>query len=212
MSLEFQNQISIQPTEESGGGGGGGTPSVGIPREVTAQGVLQIPTDLTSWSLPKGATSVGAYALNNAFRGCASLTDVDLSNLISITGNQGLNSAFYGCTNLTSIDFSNLETADVDYALYNICYGCTSLTTVTFPKLKSINASRVFQTAFQGCTSLTDVYFPALTTTSCGSNTSIFMNMLYQTTATAHFPSNTLNYIPQNDISGRVAFDLPATT
>lgn len=44
MTLEFQNQISIQPTDESGGGGGGGTSGVGVgtmlPQEIKFTGLV----------------------------------------------------------------------------------------------------------------------------------------------------------------------------
>jgi hypothetical protein len=79
-----------------------------------------------------------------AFRGCTSLTEINLSNSLTSIGG----SAFYGCTNLTEINLPNSLTSIGGLAFQ----GCTSLTEINLPNsLTSIGGS-----AFQGCTNLTN--------------------------------------------------------
>ena len=86
---------------------GGGT---GIPREVSQQGVYQMPTESFTFSLPSNATDVGNYGLYYAFYGCTGLTSVDLSSLTTVSGSYGLRYAFRSCTGLTDIYFRALTT------------------------------------------------------------------------------------------------------
>ena len=175
------------------------TGGIGIPREVSQQGVYQMPASSFTFSLPSNATDVGSYALYYAFNSCTSLTSVDLSALTTVSGSKGLQYAFYGCAGLTSVDLSSLSTVSGSYALFN---------------------------AFQNCTGLTDIYFRALTTTSFGSTyKNQFSSMLSSTgttkTHTLHFPSNLQSTI--SGLSGypnfggtsgyvTLSFDLPATS
>lgn len=161
MGLEFKDTIHIQPTEESGGGGGG-TPSVGIPRELTAQGVLQMPLSVTSYKLPEGVTDVGDYAL------CY---------------------AFYRCANLASVDFTGLTDLSGDHAMY-MAFTRTGVTTLNFPDLKTITGSMALAYAFDG-SAVTSVYFPALTSIG-NDNINQFASMLLEIdhNCTVHFPSN----------------------
>ena len=198
---------------------------LGIPREVSAQGVYQVPTSSFIFSLPSNATDVGDYALYYAFYYCKGLTSIDLSSLTTVSGNRGLACAFYGCTGLTSIDLSSLATVSGSSAFYNAFQGCTGLTSVDLFSLTTVSGNGGFSGAFRDCTGLTDIYFRALTTTSFGSYTNQFSSMLAGTgttkTHTLHFPSNL-----QSTISGlqgypnfggtagyvTCLFDLPATS
>lgn len=184
---------------------------VGITREVSAQGVYQMPANSFTFSLPSNATDVGDNGLSYAFRGCTSLTSVDLSSLTTVSGYMGLydafqnctgltsvdlsslttvsgnstlNYAFYGCTSLTSVDLSSLTTVSGEYGLANAFSGCTGLTSVSFPSLTTVSGNNALNNAFWGCTGLTDVYFPALTTTSFGSYKNQFNNMMANTGTT----------------------------
>lgn len=100
-------------------------------------------------------------------------------------------------------------------------YGCTSLTSVDLSSLTTISGSNAMYFAFRGCTSLTSLSFPALTSTSFGSYTNQFNNMLYGVAnCTVHFPSNLQSVIGSwpdvtagfGGTSTTVLFDLPATT
>lgn len=160
MTLEFQNQINIQPTEE-GGGGGGGSDSIGIPRELN-NGVLQMPSG--SFSLPTGTTDLGDFALYYAFAYASGITSVDLSKLTTISGQHGLSSAFYHA-GVQNVDISNLVTITGDYGMNSTFNTNPNLQTVEFPKLVSIG-KRAFSNAFSFCSGLTSLSFPELTTIS----------------------------------------------
>ena len=257
----------------SGGGGG-----VGITREVSANGVYQMPANSFTFSLPSNATDISTSAMQYAFQNCTSLTSVDLSSLTTVSSNYAFNNAFNGCTGLTSVDLSSLTTVTGGYSLYNafrgctsltnldlsslttlsgvdgnnslqfIFYGCTSLTSVDLSSLTTVSSASAFINAFNGCTGLTSVdlsslttvsghacfsrifsgctslttlSFPALTSTSFGSETTQFNNMLQGVTGcTVHFPSNLQSVIGSwSDVTAgfggtntTVLFDLTATT
>lgn len=167
--------------------------SLGIPREVSAEGVYQSPTNLFTFSLPSNVVGIGSYGLYYALQYTTSLTSVDLHQIISL-GNRALQSAFNSCPNLTSVDFSSLSI---------------------------INGTNCFSSAFSYCTSLTTLSFPALTSTSFGSYTNQFNGMLLGVTGcTVHFPSNLQSVIGSwssvtSGFSGTnttVLFDLTATS
>lgn len=163
MTLEFQNQINIQPTEESGGGGGGGSDFIGIPRELN-NGVLQMPSTPTTYTLPKGVTDIGDFAMYYAFAYASGITSVDLSKLTTISGQHGLSSAFYHA-GVQNVDISNLVTITGDYGMNSTFNTNPNLQTVEFPKLVSIG-KRAFSNAFSFCSGLTSLSFPELTTIS----------------------------------------------
>lgn len=244
MSLEFQNQINIQPTEESGGGGGS-TPSsdaIGIPRELSAQGTLIMPTNMTTFELPEEVTELGNGALNYAFpydanlltadlsniqtvgyhglyytfQGCTNLTSIDLSGLTTINGVAGCYGMCSGCSSLTSIDISNLTTASTENALSYFFSGCTSITTMTFPKLQNINGNQALSSIFNNCTALTTVNFPALKASSFTTYTNQFTGAFTGcSNVHVHFPSNLQGKFSTTGLGGnniRIAYDLPATT
>ena len=196
-----------------------GSESAGIPREVSSAGMYRMPSDNFTFSLPANATSIGSYALYYAFYNCTGLTSVDLSSLTTVpgsyalanafynctgltsvglssltrvTGSYGLYCAFYGCTGLTSVDLSSLTTVSGSNALANAFYGCTGLTSVDLSSLTGLAGTSALSYAFRNCTRLTSLSFPALTTSSFGSRTNQFSNMLYGVRGcTVHFPAST---------------------
>jgi hypothetical protein len=220
---------------------------LGIPLELSAQGVLQKPTKPFTWK--SQGTSIKDYGLYYAFYNCTGLTSVDLSSVTTLSGIYGsafeyafarckslttvnlsglnalnvqysLRSAFLGCTSLTTVDLSGLTSITGGQELQEAFKGCTSLATMSFPSLTTLRASYTFLNAFQSCTSLTSVSFPALTSTSFGSYTNQFNNMLVGVTGcTVHFPSNLQSVIGSwSDVTSgfsgtntTVLFDLPAT-
>ena len=143
-----------------------GSGGVGIKREVSAQGVYQMPTSSFTFALPSNATDVGSYALYYAFSGCTGLTTVDLSSLTTVSGSYALQQAFNGCTGLTSLDLSSLTTVSGSYALQQAFNGCTGLTTVDLSSLTTVSGSNTLYRAFSDCTDLTTVDLSSLTTVS----------------------------------------------
>lgn len=126
----------------------------------------------------------------DAFTDCTSLTSIGLSSLATISGTSSFGNAFYGCTSLTTVDLSSLTTASGYRCLSYAFRGCTSLTSVDLSSLADISGQYALTSAFQDCTSLASLSFPALTTTSFGSYTNQFDNMLKNVVGcTVHFPA-----------------------
>ena len=205
----------------SEGGGGSSSDFVGIPREVTSDGVFGFPIENFTFTLPSNAKNVSTYALRYAFQECTSLTSVDLSNLSTISGKYALGYAFYKCTSLTSVNLSSLSTISDSYALECAFQECTSLTSVDLSNLSTISGNYALRYAFSSCTNLKELSFPALTSESFGSTTNQFDYMLNKVTGcTVHFPSNLESVIGSwSDVTKgfggtntTVLFDLPATT
>lgn len=79
-----------------------------------------------------------AYAFTGLFYGCRSIVgDVDLSWFTTANATNAFLNAFRGCTSLTSVDLSSLSSVG-DNVLYYAFYGCTSLTTVDLSKVTSV--------------------------------------------------------------------------
>ena len=248
--------------------------SLGFNREISSQGVFQIPSTSFTFRLPQNAIDIGDKVMYEAFQGCTSLTSVDLSSLTTVSGSQALSYSFSNCTSLTSVDLSSLTTVSGYYALdsaFQECTsltsadlsslttvsgidgmtsaftGCSSLTSVDLSSLTTISGYAGMSTIFQSCTSLTSVNlsslttisgsfglkqafwntsltslsFPSLTSTSFGSYTNQFNDMLKGVTGcTVHFPSNLQSVIRSwssvtsgfGGTNTSVLFDLPATT
>lgn len=241
-TYDVTNYASANVNVPSGGS------DVGIPREVSTTGVYQMPTQSFTFKLPSNATGIGSYAMYYAFYNCTGLTSVDLSSLTNISSSYTMFRTFYGCTSLTSVDLSNLTTVNGKQCLYYAFAGCTNLTSLDLSSLTTVSGGSTMSHTFRECTSLTSVdlssltivsgsqclyyalsrcqnltniSFPALTSTSFGSYTNQFNNMLQGVTGcTVHFPSNLQSVIGSwsdvtNGFGGTnttVLFDLPATT
>jgi hypothetical protein len=147
-----------------------------------------------------------------------------MPKLKSIGATNSLLYTFSG-TSLTSFTLPELETISGPNSVRQTFKDCSSLTMVDFPKLNNISGSGCLSYCFNSCTNIQNIYFRALKTTSLGSNTNQFDNLMTRTgsttTHTIHFPSNlqstisTLSGYPLfGGASGKVvlAFDLPATS
>ena len=194
--------------------------SIGLNREISSQGVFQMPTANFTFILPENAIDVGDGVMFGAFYNCTSLTSADLSSLTTVSGYDALRSAFYDCTSLTSADLSSLMTISGSTALYLTFRGCTSLISVNLSSLAIISGDKALYSAFGRCTSLMSLSFPSLTSASFGSYTNQFKSMLHGVTGcTVHFPSNLQSVIGDwsDVVSGfsgtntTVLFDLPST-
>ena len=177
-------------------------------------------TGLTTVDLSSLATISGSSACRSMFYGCTGITSVDLSSLTTVSGVDGGLSMFQGCTSLTTADLHSLTTISGAEGCLSMFSGCTSLVSANLSNLTSIAVISACSNMFRG-TSLTTLSFPALTSTSFGSATNQFINMLASVTGcTVHFPSNLQSVIGSwsdviNGFGGTnttVLFDLPATT
>ena len=141
------------------------TGTLGIPREVSAQGVFQMPSQSFSFSLPANTTGIGDHALSYAFYRCTGLTSLDLSSLAT-AGASTLDSVCEFCENLVSVDLSSLTTVSGSGPLYNSFKDCHNLVSVDLSSLTTVNGSTALANAFQSCPSLTSIDLSSLTTVS----------------------------------------------
>lgn len=162
----------------------------------------------------------GSTACGNMFAFCTGLTSVDISALTTLSGNSCCNGMFKGCSALTSVALTSLQEISGANAFAN-AFAFTGLTSLTFPSLSVLTASNAIKQICQDCLALTSISFPALTSTSFGSQTTQFDNMLLNVTGcTVHFPSNLQSVIGSwasvtagfGGTNTTVSFDLPATT
>ena len=139
-----------------------------------------ISADLSGLQLHNG----GLY---NTFGGCTSLTNVNVSGVISCPEWGGFSSCFNGCTSLTSINLGSLVYAGEGCFSYAFG-GCTNLASVNLSKLIKIY-SGCFNDTFTNCTSLTTLSFDNLAYSTEDYSTS-FDNMLNGCDGvTVHFPA-----------------------
>lgn len=190
-------------------------------------------SSITSFNLPNLHT-VGSTALYGVCSGCSQLTTVDLSGVTSLTDILSLQMGFYDCPNLSSVNLSHLTTitggSDYNGQMLLLCFGndinltsidlsslekinsycamarcfeSSGLTSITFDNLYEIKARAVFSECFSNCP-ITSISFPALTSTSFGTYTNQFTNMLQNVNGcTVHFPYAIESVIGNwNDILG----------
>ena len=177
-------------------------------------------TGITNVDLSSLTTISGNSGCSYMFHSCYGITSVNLSSLTTVSGGSGCSYMFNGCTGITNIDLSSLTTISSQNGCAYMFQSCTGITSVNLNSLNQISGSRCLTQMFRGCTSLTTLSFPALTSTSFGSNTNQFYQMLLGVTGcTVHFPSNLQAIIGSwSDVtagfdgtSTTVLFDLPAT-
>ncbi len=182
------------------------------------KGFATYQTNLTSVSFPKLQTISGEYALTQAFR-ATGVTSVSFPELENITSNNSAcENCFGNCQNLTAISFPKLKI--LKNQSLSSAFGSCNIQTATFPALYDLSGYKPLASCFSYNTALTSVSFPALKSTSFGSYTNQFNNMLSGVTGcTVHFPSNLQSVIGSwadvtNGFGGTnttVLFDLPAT-
>ena len=134
-------------------------------REISAQGVYQIPANSFTFTLPQSATDIGTRAMYYAFENCTGVTSANLSSLITLSGESAMYMAFYGCSNLISVDLSNLVSITAQGAMYLAFKYCESLISVNLSNLTTLSSVNSMNSAFDG-TALSNVDLSSLTTVS----------------------------------------------
>lgn len=160
---------------------------IGVPR-VVDNGVYKMPTQDFTFTLPDGATDLGNFALNNAFRSCPALKSIDFNDLTTVSGNNALQYAFLGCSGLTSIDLSGLTTISGNDAFSNAFYSCTNLTSADLSGLTTATSQNAVNRIFYACTKLESVSFSNLVVignqNATGNNYAQFAGAFYNTKIT----------------------------
>ena len=102
-------------------------------------------TSLTSIDIPNSVTSFGVFA----FEDCTSLASIEIPNSVT---DLSITHTFCGCSSLTSITIPNR----VGYIGMGLFSSCTSLTFVEIPN----SVTSIWEGAFRNCTSLTSIEIP----------------------------------------------------
>lgn len=185
---------------------------------ITANGTYDV-TNYASADVSVSSSDQGVLILSN---GSSSTGFIMKSvNLETVSAYQYLFNKFYvfGDT-ITSVDFSSIVTISGGQAFAYTFQLCTGITTVSFGGLEVLTGAGAFYYAFRGCTSLKNIYFNSLKSNSFGGSTNQFNSMLDGVTGCAvHFPSNLQSVIGSwSDVtagfggtSTSVLYDLPAT-
>ncbi len=116
---------------------------------ISIDGAFKGCSSLTSINLPNSVTTIGA----ETFYGCSSLTSINIPNSVTTIGAY----AFSYCSSLTSINIPNSVTTIEEYTFRN----CSSLTSINIPNSVTI----IEEYAFRDCSSLTSINIPNSVTT-----------------------------------------------
>ncbi|MBR0049022.1 MAG: BspA family leucine-rich repeat surface protein [Prevotella sp.] len=92
--------------------------------------------------------------MSHMFRGCASLTSLDVSGF-KTDNVTDMSLMFLNCEGLTSLDVSGFNTANVTSMSYMFC-GCSGLTSLDVSKFNTANVTRM-DYMFDGCYGLTSL-------------------------------------------------------
>lgn len=107
--------------------------------------------NLHSIKLPKGFIGSSVTNLNATFRGCESLTELDLS--VSNTENvKDMNEMFYDCKALSKLDLTDFKTGQVTTMESMFC-GCSTLATLDVSSFNTENVTNMWA-MFNSCQSL----------------------------------------------------------
>lgn len=130
--------------------------------------------NLHSIKLPKGFIGSSVTNLNATFRGCESLTELDLSG--SNTENvKDMNEMFDGCSNLESLDLSHFNTRNVLYTGLNYMFnGCSSLSSLDVSNFTTDKPRMQLDGLFKGCSSLQTLDLSSFSTGLASSVTDMF--------------------------------------
>lgn len=128
---------------------------------------------LRSLKLPKGFIGSSVTNLNATFKGCESLTELDLSgsNSENVTN---MSEMFYGCKALSKLDLTSFKTGQVT-TMENMFCDCSTLETLD---VSSFNTRKVtqMQSMFEGCTNLESIDLSSFDTENMKSMTGMFFS------------------------------------
>lgn len=170
----------------------------GLPRDVT-NGVWGQPTTPFSFKLPSTATSLEEGILQNAFKGNQAIFSVDFSSLTEVTGTSTMESFCEGASNLTEIDLSNLVTINGTNALSTAFKG-TKITEVDLSSLVTVSLTGALLNTFSDCPYITSIDLSNLTTLGGGVSMNNTFGM--SSTPTEPLPLTSVEFTSLTSISG----------
>lgn len=128
-------------------------------------------TNLRSIKLPKGFIGSSVTDLNGMFRGCASLTDLDLSGS-NAEKVKNMGSMFYGCVALSNLNLSGFKTGSLTDMQY-LFSSCQSLESLDLSGFNTENVTSMVS-MFSQCSSLRSLDLSSFNTSKV-----IGMNLMF---------------------------------
>lgn len=108
-------------------------------------------TNLRTINLPKGFIGSNVTDLNRMFRGCASLTELDLSGS-NAEKVKNMGNMFYGCVALSNLNLSGFKTGSLTDMRY-LFFSCQSLESLDLSGFNTENVTSM-ESMFSQCSSL----------------------------------------------------------
>ena len=128
---------------------------------------------LRSLKLPKGFIGSSVTYLNATFKGCESLTELDLSgsNSENVTN---MSEMFHGCKALSKLDLTSFKTGQVT-TMENMFCDCSTLETLDVSSFNTENVTTMLG-MFNNCSSLRSLDLPGFNTANVTQMSSMFNN------------------------------------
>lgn len=126
---------------------------------------------LRSLKLPKGFIGSSVTNLNATFKGCESLTELDLSGSNSENVKE-MNEMFYGCRALSKLDLTDFKTGQVT-TMENMFCDCSTLETLDVSSFNTENVTTMLG-MFNNCSSLRSLDLPGFNTPNVTQMSSMF--------------------------------------
>lgn len=127
--------------------------------------------NLRSIKLPKGFIGSSVTDLNATFKGCESLTELDLSGSNSENVKE-MNEMFYGCRALSKLDLTDFKTGQVTTMEDMFCI-CSTLETLDVSSFNTENVTNMLG-MFNNCSSLRSLDLPGFNTANVTQMSSMF--------------------------------------
>lgn len=127
--------------------------------------------NLRSIKLPKGFIGSSVTDLNATFKGCESLTELDLSGSNSENVKE-MNEMFYGCRALSKLDLTDFKTGQVT-TMENMFCICSTLETLDVSSFNTENVTNMLG-MFNNCSSLRSLDLPGFNTANVTQMSSTF--------------------------------------
>ena len=128
-------------------------------------------TSLRTIKLPKGFIGSNVTDLNGMFRGCASLTELDLSGSNS-ENVKDMKEMFYGCKALSKLVLTDFKTEQVT-TMETMFLGCSTLETLDVSSFNTENVTTMLG-MFNNCSSLRSLDLPGFNTANVTEMSSMF--------------------------------------
>lgn len=128
-------------------------------------------TNLRSIKLPKGFIASSVTELNATFKGCESLTELDLSGSNS-ENVKDMKEMFYGCRALSKLDLTSFKTGQVT-TMKTMFFFCSTLETLDVSSFNTENVTTMLG-MFNNCSSLRSLDLPGFNTANVTQMSSMF--------------------------------------